>query len=445
MTEETIKLDYDPRNWQNIYHAGCIGRKRSVLICSRQIGKTWASIAELVARALNSPENTVSAYVCPFVSQARRVAWARLKSHLGPMLAHCNVRETDLSVTLPGNRKIQLLGADNESARGMSIRTILFDELDNIPSAIIREVFLPTLNAHGEDASIMYIGTLAGGKSRLWEMYLAHKDDPNWFSMVQPASTAGLFTETWLQQQRLEMGESAYLREMECDPKAPVAHAVLGELMQDVEAEQRVRTFPVRNSVEIITGWDLGIRDFTSIWFGHLVGNWIELIDYREYSGIGLSEVVNRVLADYSRHRLGATILPHDIVNRELVSGASRLDLFEDNWPGFTEVMSPAPAIADTLHSSRMNLHRCVFEGTRCELGVSRLKSARYKVDRTTGTVMDTIVHDDNSHCLDAFRTMMHWIEREYPSGGSSGLGTSHPRPKVVGSLGDVNYNKYGV
>ena len=433
----TIKLAYQPRKWQQKYHQGSHGKKRSVLICSRQIGKTWSSIAELVDRAIQSPESTVSAYVCPFVSQARRVAWSRLKAHLFPMIKHCQVRETDLSITLPGNRKIVLLGADNESARGMSIRNILFDELDNIPQTIIQEVFLPTLNAHGEEATIMYIGTLSGGKSRLWELLQRHKADDEWFCMVQPGSTAGLFSEKWLAQQKIEMGKSAYLREIECDPKAPVANAVLGELMQDVESEKRIRTFPVRNTAEIITGWDLGIRDFTAVWFGQLVGNWIELVDYREYSGIGLSEVMNRILQDYRRHRLGATILPHDILNRELVSGASRLDLFEERWDGYTEVLSPAPGIADTLNSTRLNLHRCVFESARCELGIGRLKSAKYKVDPRTGTVSDRIVHDDNSHCLDAFRGMLHWVERQYPSTRPGSFDTQHKIPKVLGSLGE--------
>ena len=45
-----------------------------------------------------------------------------------------------------------------------------------------------------------------------------------------------------------------------------------------------------------------------------------------------------------------------------------------------------------------------------------RLKSARYKVHPKTGTVLDTILHDDNSHCLDAWRLGMYVIESRIPA-----------------------------
>jgi len=58
-----------------------------------------------------------------------------------------------------------------------------------------------------------------------------------------------------------------------------------------------------------------------------------------------------------------------------------------------------------------------------------RLKSARYVLSPKTGVTTDTILHDINSHGLDAFRYGMNRMEATRPVIRKRGAA-----PKVVGS-----------
>ena len=72
--------------------------------------------------------------------------------------------------------------------------------------------------------------------------------------------------ETRLAELRQEMGEAAFRREIECDPAAPVEHSILGEDVAEAEREGRICVLPYKTGAEVITPYDLGIRDFTSVW-----------------------------------------------------------------------------------------------------------------------------------------------------------------------------------
>lgn len=435
----SIVADYRPRDWQAEAHFGLRYAKSGVLICSRQIGKSVASIAELITRALHSPPNTASAYICPAQTQARRIAWPELKRQIAAGLQYATVSETQLKITLPGDRVIYCLGAESgDNLRGLSLMNIICDERDSISDEFWRQVMLPTVNEYKDEAFICYVGTLAGGDSTLWRLYLDHRDDPDWFCMVVSAKDSGVFPQEWLDHQRKLMGESAYLREMECDPSAPVENAVLGEEVAEAEREGRVMPIPYRPGAEVITSWDLGIRDFTSVWAYMIYGRNIEVLWYREFSGLGIVDIIGRLTSDYGRFRWGEAILPHDAKAREKVSGFSVMDAFWERWPGHVHVFPSAPNPIATLQAARINLPRCLFNTQGCEQGLLRLKSASYVVDQKTGTVTDRLKHDDNSHAIDAFRYGMWRIESQYSSMGDTHMGrsTATRKPSVVGSLG---------
>ena len=420
---QPVYLPYQPRPWQVTAHKGLRrpGVRTGLLICSRQIGKTWGALAELAERAMIAPEGTASCYLAPAATQARRIAWPRLKEYLSPLLLKQQVtfRETELFAELPGGRRIYCLGAESgDMIRGSSFRTIVCDERDSISDEFWRTVMLPTTNAHGDDSFILYIGTLGGGDSRLWRMYMEHRDDPSWYCQVTPGDASGVFTDEWLQLQRTRMGESAYRREILCDPTAPVENAVLANEMAEVERDGRVRDLPWRIGPQVYTAWDLGIRDFTAVWGFCLVGHWVHVMFYREFSGLGVDAVAARLLEEFGRQKVtwGSAWLPHDARARGKEFGLSVVDVIDDLWPGPVQAFQSAPPPIQTLQATRVGLQRCVFNARGTELGLLRLKSARYVVSPKTGTVTDTILHDDNSHGLDAFRYGMWRLEQLHGS-----------------------------
>ena len=415
-TKNRINLGYRARAWQHEAHKGLKGKRNGLWICSRQIGKTVAAIAELVDRTLRGPPNSNTWYICPAQTQARRIAWPELKSRLSALRDHVTFSETTLMATLPGDRKIYLLGAESgDNIRGSSFKTIVADERDSIGDEFWRNVMLPTLNAWGDQSFVLNIGTLAGGDSTLWRMYMEHRDDPLWSCRVVPATKAGVFDQKWLDYQQQVMGRSAFLREMECDPAAPVENAVLGELLADAQRDGRIEPIPYREGVAVQTSWDLGVRDFTTVWGCMHWGRWIEYLFYREYQGLSIVEIMRRLVDEFPGYSWGEAVLPHDGKSRALsgtgVAAASVEDHFLERWPGSVFTVKNAPSPVATLQAARKNMPRANFNVTHCEQGILRLKSARYVVEPKTGTVTDRILHDDNSHALDAFRLGMWRLE----------------------------------
>ena len=189
--EEVLSLDYTPRPWQEKFHLGSEGKRSSVAIAGRQIGKTHLAIAELVSRAISADDNSNFAYIAPSMVQARRIAWVRLKDYLSPFGKYTSVSETQLKITLPGNKSIYLLGLDNENIRGLSLKGIVADEYDSMDMDRWNSVVLPTQLNH-KDAWIIFIGTLSNGTSRLWKLYQDHIDNPDWHVQVTKASDTGL-------------------------------------------------------------------------------------------------------------------------------------------------------------------------------------------------------------------------------------------------------------
>ena len=419
--QQTINLEYKPRRWQQEVHNGLRGKRYGCLLTSRQIGKTTAAIAMLCSRALSSPPHTAHAYIAPTANQARRICWSQLKERLRPMGNKVKFSETQLVVTLPGDRKIFVLGAEQgDNIRGASFRSLFADEFDSISDVFWREVMIPTTAAHGDQAFTLFIGTIGGGISKLWNMYMQHRNDPDWYCQVVPGSKSGCYTQEQLDELRLRMGEAAYMREIEADPNAPVENSVLGREVAMAQQDGRVLTLPYRQGYDCFTCWDLGIRDFTAVWGFLIVNRVVEVLFYREYSELGLLEVMQRLKREFPLYTWGEATLPHDAKNRDKLTADSVIDAFWEHWAGSAYAPKSAPNPVATLQATRANFPRLRFDQDQCDHGLQRLKTARYVVNQKTGTVTDTILHDDNSHCVDALRLGMWRLESLHPTSSTA-------------------------
>ena len=92
------QLPYAPREKMIEFHQRT--QRYAFLICHRRYGKTVACIGELVIRALyTKKKNAQYAYVCPFRSQAKAVAWQYLVDMTQGIAT--DVKVSELSITLP--------------------------------------------------------------------------------------------------------------------------------------------------------------------------------------------------------------------------------------------------------------------------------------------------------------------------------------------------------
>lgn len=434
MTEtKSIDLGYKPREYQRKFHVNCHNKRYAILIMARQHGKSTLAMYELLDRALKDRTRSDYCLLSPTINQGRKGFWSKLKSTLQPMLELCDFKEQDLICTLPNKSRIFILGAENENARGNSFKGIVVDEFDNVPTDIWNRVFLPTLVSYEEEAWVIYIGTLSTN-SKLWKLVQQYKDHPDWYCQITKASEANFIKPQRLERMREQMGENAFQLELECNPHGAPEHSVLGDLLLKADREQRIESFAVNSIAELWSSWDIGIRDYTSIWVFQVIKNHIYYIGYHEYSGLGLPDIINTLKSSYANYTWHRTILPHDIAVRDYSTGNSRLECFEGANLGSIEVSGKTPQ-AESIYHVRSNLPRCYFHSERCELGLNRLRSVEYAVDPRSDTMLQKIQHNDSSHCFDALKIGATLLETWYPS--SEGFITAQKNqhqhaPKVI-------------
>lgn len=157
------------RKWQQEVQAG---RKRfTVIALHRRAGKSTYACAELITSALHCPvKNAKYAYITPFKSQTKQIAWAVFKDLLSGILTAqqnlpqpiVHLHESYLVITfLKSNVSIHLLGADDpDSLRGQEYYGVVFDEVAQLKPGIWKEVIQPSLmstNGWG-----LFIGTPKG-------------------------------------------------------------------------------------------------------------------------------------------------------------------------------------------------------------------------------------------------------------------------------------------
>ena len=135
------------------------------MICHRRVGKTFASLMDLVDSALRIADSRF-AYIAPFRHQAKTVAWDYLKEFSRPVFSR-PPNEAKLHVDLLGGGRITLFGADNPDAlRGPAFDGVVLDEYADISPSLFPAVVRPAL-ADRRGFAVL-IGTIKG-RNQLWQ------------------------------------------------------------------------------------------------------------------------------------------------------------------------------------------------------------------------------------------------------------------------------------
>lgn len=364
----------------------------------RRAGKTLACILDLITRALaTSKEHGRYAYIAPFYSQAKAVAWDYLKRYSEPV-RQGEPRESELSVELSNGSRIRLFGADNPNAlRGMYFDGVVMDEAGDMSPAVWQEVIRPALS--DRQGWAVFIGT-PRGRNYFYEIHEQSKVSPDWLSLTLRASETGLIPEAELADAKTQMSASSFRQEYECDFEAPVIGAIYAEELMKARDEGRITHVPHESLLQVHTAWDLGMDDATAIWFWQQANGQFRFIDYVEESGMGLREYAHILQSKgylYGRH-----YAPHDIQVRELGSGLSRLEVARSLGIPFEVV--PQAAVEEGIHAFRLMLERCWFDAEKCAKGLEALQHYRREFDDKRRVFRSAPVHDWSSHAADAAR-----------------------------------------
>lgn len=399
VADPPIDTGYRPRDHQRLIHQRL--KRFSALVCHRRFGKTVLCVNSLVDAALRcqlpSPR---FAYVAPLLGQAKDVAWFYLRRY-AMTIPGAVPHESELRVTLPGDRRVRLYGADNpDRLRGLYLDGVVLDEFADMAPRMWAEVIRPTLT--DRNGWVIFIGT-PKGRNEFHRIYTAAKADPAWYAEMFRASDTKIISQEELDAAAKDMTADQFAQEFECSFDAAIVGAYYGRIITDLEQGKRICSVPWEPRTPVWTAWDLGIGDSTAIWFCQQVGNEVRLIDFVENNGVALSWYAGQVNDRKAKGwALSEHLLPHDAQVRELGSGKTRTETLAEL--GITGRVLPALPVDDGINAARMLLPRCWFDSGRCAVGLEALRQYRTKFDPRNKVFDKAPLHDWSSHAADAFR-----------------------------------------
>lgn len=186
-------------------------------------------------------------------------------------------------------------------------------------------------------------------------------------------------------------------------------------LLAQAEADGRIGDYPYDPALPVLTAWDIGVDDYTAIWFLQENGNQVRAIDYFEASGEGLEGIVRQALPELvpseQRERelevlravafkYGRHFFPHDIKVREWGAGRSRLVTAREL--GLKDInvgiqVNPS----ERINALRKLLPNMRFNKATTNEGIKRLRNYSRRFNRAMETFSGPL-HDQNSHGSDA-------------------------------------------
>lgn len=174
-----------------------------------------------------------------------------------------------------------------------------------------------------------------------------------------------------------------------------------GSYLAQARADERIGKFPYDPELPVETAWDIGVDDYTAIWFFQQNGKQVRAIDYFEVNGEGAEWIVREALDakpyEYARHWL-----PHDVRVREWGGGARRrIDTLRTLGVSPIRV-GAALGPVERINASRQLMPLVWFNEATCATGLKRLRNYRRKHNESLDTYLGPL-HDENSHGADAF------------------------------------------
>jgi hypothetical protein len=408
-----IKLKYRPRSVFEDFH----DRKErwAVIVAHRRCGKTVACINDLIVKALlENKQHAQYAYIAPFYSQAKSVAWRYLERFSEPVLAKAN--QSELWVELINGARIRLFGADNPDAlRGNFLDGVVMDEMADMKPSVWGEIIRPLLADRLGWAT--FIGT-PKGHNAFYDIYNEATKKPNWYVKVLRADQTMLLPQSELDDAKATMSDNQYEQEFLCSFEAAILGAFYGQEMRRLTDLDRITTVDYDPMFPCHTAWDLGFNDSTSIWWFQVVYGEIRVLDHHTSNGQAIPYYTGLLAQkeDEFGYKYGFHYLPHDARAKTLASGGkSIIEQISAKIDIKHLKIVPNLSLQDGIQATRLALTRAWFDN-RCEEGIECLRQYQREWDDDKKIFRDRPKHDWTSHSADAFRYLsIVWKDEDSP------------------------------
>jgi phage terminase large subunit len=430
-----VTVPYRPRKWAVPMHASL--QRFFVTVLHRRAGKTTAWLNHHQRAATNDawesarlrylePKFTsaeikellrerIYAHVLPSLTQARTVAWEKLK-YIADVIPGAKASERDMSMTYPSPKgslhMVRLFGADNiDALRGFPLSGLSLDEFSQHPPGIFGEVLSKSLADHLGYAA--FLGTIKG-KNQLYQAYEKAKNDPTWFTLWQDVRLS-LETEEGATIKAIKrameddlnlianglMTQEEYDQEWFLSPHAAIKGAYYAKQLAAAYRENRIRIVPYDPALPVFDVWDLGKGPKMSVGMFQRFGRQVSLIDYLEGQE---SDGIPDVIGDLKRkpYVWGKHFAPHDIRSTDLSTGKTRLETAKNLGWEFEVV--PEIGVDDGISAGRLMFARLWINEAPCAQFIEAIGQYRLEWNERLGQFGTKPIHDWSSHPSDMYR-----------------------------------------
>jgi len=369
--------------WQYLYNGG----KKAIAVWHRRAGKDILGINWITASALR--EVGIYWYVYPTYNQAKLSVWEGMTLDGRPYMSF--IPETAVAknqqykqrIVFKNGSVIQFVGSDRYARiRGSGIKGAVISEYSYHDPRAMSSVIEPMVARN--NAWLLYLYTpsddmrLTHGE----ELYLKYKDDDNAFCEIKTIEdTCDESGKPLVSAQALttvDMTLEEIRREFYCDFEAyRYKRADQGGTFVDqlrlAESEGRIGMLPHDPAIRVNTYWDIGIVDYTVVWFVQEKQDSIDVIDFYINRGKDLEFYLNHLKS--RPYTYGRNVLPHDMSRRQMPTLDTRLS--EANAMaeklGLTFEVGRKYLREEMIIKVRELLKVCRFDESRCRNGINGL------------------------------------------------------------------------
>lgn len=396
-SEVRITIPYCPRPQFIPYHERL--ERWAVIVAHRRFGKTVGCINELNKQAIIcSKENGRYAYIAPFYSQAKDVAWGYVKQY-GLVVPGAEAHESELRIDYPNGARLRLYGADNyDRMRGLYFDEVILDEYGDMDPRAWSDVIRPALSDRQGKAT--FIGTPRGQNhfATIWD---DAQNNPEWFKLMLKASQTVILPETELVDARRQMTAEQYAAEYECSFYGAVIGSYYGREIEWLEAQSYISAaVNWEPDTAVHTAWDVG--GTTAIWFFQIIDGLIRIIEYLEGHNQSAGWYASKLRE--RPYNYGTHIVPSDANDEKEIVGISWVDSLAKMDMHNFHILPKQTSIDNGINAARMMLSKCRFAKEKTADGTKALRNYRREWDDKRKTFRDHPLHDWSSHAADAFR-----------------------------------------
>lgn len=168
-------------------------------------------------------------------------------------------------------------------------------------------------------------------------------------------------------------------------------------------------------ALPVHTAWDLGQSDQMAIWFFQINRSGdVNVFDFWQKSNTPLDQV--SIMLKTKQYNYGLHIWPHDAAARD----RSGITFVQQARPlGITGIVLEPHGLIQGINLVKTTLSRCWFDKTKCAEGLKLLENYKKKWSTSFGGWTSEPVHDECSHCADAFRYLCAGLQRVTGSTGT--------------------------